>query len=191
MSLKKDKVALFDLDGTLFDTSMVNYHSYKDALNQFGYDLSYDFYLKEFYGKVYSHFLPLIIGQNNPDLKNIHSLKKELYPKKLIFAQKNEFLFDIITALKPSYHTGIVTTASRKNTTEILDYFKVRELFDLIITQEDVQESKPSPEGYLKAMNFFNVSSENTIIYEDSEVGLQAAKASGARILKVEYPLRF
>lgn len=186
MSLKKNKAALFDLDGTLFDTSLVNYYSYKAALNQFGYELTYDFYLKEFYGKVYSYFLPLIIGQNNENLKNIHSLKKELYCNNLVHAKKNEFLFDIIYALKSSYHIGLVTTASYQNTSDILDFFDVRELFDLIITQENVKESKPSPEGYLKAMDFFGTLPENTIIYEDSEVGLQAARASGGRIIKVE-----
>lgn len=183
--MKKNKAALFDLDGTLFDTAQVNYHSYKAALNQFGHDITPEFYLHECHGQVFRHFLPLIIGIDNPDLPAIHQLKKEKYPENLKYAKKNDFLFDIITALKGSYHIGLVTTASSKNVMDILEHFQVESLFELILTQEDVVESKPSPEGYLKAMQYFGVAPENTIIYEDSEVGLAAATASGASVLKI------
>lgn len=184
--MKKEKAALFDLDGTLFDTTLVNFFSYKEALNKFGHDFSQEFYLEQCHGRVFRDFLPLIIGQDNPDQPFIHQLKKELYPKHLHHAKQNDFLFDIIRALRNTYYIGLVTTASQKNVMDILDYFRVKDLFELILTQEDVLQSKPSPEGYLKAMSHFKVAPSDTIIYEDSEVGLAAARASGAHILKIE-----
>ena len=49
-----------------------------------------------------------------------------------------------------------------------------------MLTHDDIVNSKPDPEGFLKAMKFFNARPQETIIFEDSEVGLQAAERSGA-----------
>ena len=80
---------------------------------------------------------------------------------------------------------AVVTTASKKNTYEILEYFQKKELFDLIITQEDIKKPKPDPEGFIKAMKYFNASPSNTIILEDSEVGIEAAISSKASVCKI------
>ena len=51
MKMKKTKMIICDLDGTLFDTSEVNYQAYKKSLNEMGYELNYSFFIKECYGK--------------------------------------------------------------------------------------------------------------------------------------------
>ena len=57
-------------------------------------------------------------------------------------------------------------------------------MFDLILTYDDITKSKPDPEGFLKAMEYFDAKSDETIIFEDSEVGLKAAEKSGAYYYK-------
>ena len=44
--MKKNKLILCDLDGTLFDTTKVNFYSYKEELNEIDYDMYYDFFIK-------------------------------------------------------------------------------------------------------------------------------------------------
>ena len=85
--------------------------------------------------------------------------------------------------MKETYNIAIVTTASKKNTYDILKYYDKLELFDLILTSDDIEKSKPDPEGYLKAISYFNATPENTIIFEDSEVGIEAAKKTGSSVL--------
>ena len=75
---------------------------------------------------------------------------------------------------------------SRKNATEVLEYFHCADWFGVFITGEDVVRSKPDPEGYLKAMAHFGVTPAETMIFEDSGPGLEAARASGATVYKVE-----
>ena len=87
--------------------------------------------------------------------------------------------------IKSRYNITLVTTASRKNVEDILNTFDKLNVFDKIFTQEDVTKMKPDPEGYLTAMKYFNVKPEDTIIFEDSEAGLAAAKLSGAFYYKV------
>ena len=92
----------------------------------------------------------------------------------------------MLEVMKNFYHIALVTTASEKNTKEILNFFNKKELFELIISAEDVKNKKPDPEGFIKAMDYFNVIPENTIIFEDSNVGIEAAIKSGANIFKIE-----
>ena len=91
----------------------------------------------------------------------------------------------MIEEIKEKFYISIVTNASKKNVEDILEKFFVKNLFDLLITQEDVKTPKPSAEGFLKAMNYFNISKENTIIFEDSEIGIQAANKAETNYVKV------
>ena len=177
MSLK-NKLAIFDLDGTLFDTKDVNYNAYQNAIRMAEIDvkIDYDDFCKLYNGKNYREFLPKIISNiSEEQLKKIHNLKKNIYQEYLDKAKKNDLLFLMIEEIKEKFYISIVTNASKKNVEDILEKFAVKNLFDLLITQEDVENPKPSAEGFLKAMNYFNISKENTIIFEDSEIGIQAA----------------
>lgn len=182
----KTKLAIFDLDGTLFDTKEVNYLSYKQALEEQGFALDYNFYTEECNGKYYKDYLPKIIANPSLELMEIiHNQKKGFYPLNLGSAKVNEHLFSIIDNIKKDYHISLVTTASSKNCSDILKHFAKEEVFELIITHNDVQKVKPDPEGFLKAMSYFNISAEDTIIFEDSETGIDAAMRSGAIVFTI------
>lgn len=179
------RLAIFDLDGTLFDTKDVNYHAYNEALGKYGYCICYDYYCKYCNGRHYMDFLPQVTGADEETLKAIHKEKKYLYSKYLSKAVMNEPLFHIIRLIKTDVKTALVTTASRQNCMDILDTFHVRDLFDLILTHEEIQKQKPDPEGFLKAMEYFGVKPMKTVIFEDSDVGIEAAERSGAYYYKV------
>lgn len=180
----KSKLAIFDLDGTLFDTNDVNYYSYKEALKPFGADIDKDYFASQCNGRKYTEFLPGIMG-GEEHINEVHQRKKNLYAENLKYARANEDLFSIIKAIKNEYHIALVTTASKKNSNDILNYFGYDDLFDLMLTQEDIERTKPDPQGFLMAMRHFSVEPENTLIFEDSEVGIQAAVASKANVVRV------
>lgn len=180
----KTKLALFDLDGTLYDTRMVNYCSYKKALERFGCTLNYNFFCKECNGNHYTSFLPRIMKNIN-HMEDVHNLKKCFYQDFLSETIENKHLFEIICCIKKDYYIGLVTTASRKNSEDILKYHNRLEKFDIMICQEDVEKKKPAPEGFIKAMNCCGINKENTIIFEDSEAGIKAAEQSGATVFIV------
>ena len=184
----KNKLAIFDLDGTLFDTKDVNYNAYQNAIKMLGIDAEIDYnnFCNLYNGKNYREFLPKIIPDiTEEQMKNIHNFKKNIYTQYLDKARKNELLFLMIQEIKEKFYISIVTNASKKNVKDILEKFSVKNLFDLLITQEDVKNPKPSAEGFLKAMNYFNISKKNTIIFEDSEIGIQAANKAEANYVKV------
>lgn len=184
----KNKLAIFDMDGTLFDTKNVNYTAYSKALETCGFTVSIDYkYYCEFCnGNNYKIFLPQIVkGITEEELQIVHEKKKHLYVEYLKLARMNEHLFAMIELIRTEYLIALVTTASRKNVNDILNEFRVSGVFDFLIAQEDVEKTKPDPECFLKAIEMARVNISNTIIFEDSETGIQAAKLSGANYVKV------
>ena len=181
MAVGKTKLAIFDLDGTLFNTDNVNYKAYREALLPYGIELDREYFVKYSNGRHYKEFIPKIMGSTE-HLEAIHDAKKDYYKKFLDEAVINKHLFAMIDAMRDTYYTAVVTTASRKNVEDILGRFGVSDSFDYCITQEDIHKPKPDPEGFLLAMEHFGVTPADSVIFEDSDVGIEAARASGATV---------
>lgn len=183
--MKSKFLAIFDLDGTLFDTKDVNYHAYAQALKEYGYALDYSYFCEFCNGRHYTEFLPKVSSSDKTIMSGIHEMKKELYPTYLDKARPNKHLFRILESMT-GYYKSVVTTASKANCHQILEYFGKKDCFELILTQEDFMKIKPDPEGFLLAMRYFGITHENTVIFEDSEVGIEAALRSGASVFAVK-----
>ncbi|MGN0975390.1 MAG: HAD family hydrolase [Gemmiger sp.] len=181
-------LVIVDLDGTLFDTVSVNAESYRRALAEQGFTVTDEYYAAHCNGGYYKDFLrPLMGGDPAPEaVERVHDRKKALYAECLDAARRNRGLFAVLQAMRPAYHLALVTTGSRKNATEILQYFQCLDWFERILTQEDVTKTKPDPEGYRKVMEFFGAAPQETIIFEDSAPGLAAARAAGATVFACE-----
>ena len=66
-----------------------------------------------------------------------------------------------------------------------MHHLNITEGVDGIISGDDVTKAKPAPDAFLLAMERVGVSPAETIIFEDSEVGLKAAERSGATFVKI------
>lgn len=179
------KLIMVDLDGTLFDTSQVNYLAYREALAAYGYSLDYQYFRNFCNGRYYLDFLPQITTSDPAVLADLHERKKAAYSAYLQKAQLNTALADLLRTLKGAYKLALVTTASTQNTHELLKAFALEDLFDLILCREDFQRAKPAPDGYLKAMEAFGASPEDALIFEDSDAGIEAAERAGVQCLVV------
>lgn len=179
-----------DLDDTLIQTDAVNSASYQLALQEYGVMVSDDTFASSCSGKHYLAFLPELMGEKATaeEIEHVHERKKMLYSACIGKAHVNRALKALLEQLRAtgSWCTALVTTGNQKNTMEVLSYFGCLELFDCIITSADVTRHKPDPQGYRMAMERLGVPPERTIIFEDSATGLQAAKASGASVFRVE-----
>ena len=178
-----------DLDGTLLDTVPANAASYRAALEEMGFTVTDQYYAESCNGGHYTRFLRPLMGGDpaDADVERVHDRKKELYSDFLDIVRPNTALLEILRTMRAAGHDlACVTTGSRQNATEVLRHFGLLELFGLVLTGEDVTRQKPDPQGYRIAMEHFGVGPEETMIFEDSAPGLAAAKASGARVFKIE-----
>lgn len=190
----KKNTALFDLDGTLFSTDEVNYGAYNKAIIEYGFgELDYNFFVTECASHSYRSFIPRIIQNSKNDgshenielIEAIHNLKKKSYSEFIPLSRVNTHLFNMIDLLKPTHNLAIVSNASKSNCIEILDYYNKTQLFDLIVTNEDVTKHKPDPECFNYAMQKLGATPESTMIFEDSPVGIEAAIKSKATVFTI------
>ncbi len=181
----KKKLAIFDFDGTLFDTVSANWASYAAALKPYGVSITLEYFIANCYGRYYKEFLPPLLS-DPAAIEAVHKEKSALFPRFLGEIRENQALFSLMSDLRPAYHTALVTTAARGSVLAILEHFHRKDMFDLILAQEDVPRKKPAPDGFLLAMEHFGISPENSLIFEDSPEGIAAARAAGAPFLLVK-----
>jgi beta-phosphoglucomutase len=185
------EMIIFDLDGVLVDACEWHRVALNDALKEVcGYEISLEDHYSTFNGIPTKKKLQKLT-ESGILLAELH---EEIYQKK---QQKTVDIIEVtatireekIEMLKKLKHLGLTVacfTNSIRMTAELmLRKTGVIDLFDVILTNEDVQSPKPDPEGYNKIMSRFSVASINTLIVEDSPKGKQSAYASGAHVLEV------
>ena len=172
-----------DFDGTLVDTYEANLRAYQKAFQAIGKDLTDEQYRKCF-GLRFDRFMSCMGIIDQRLTSKIRSLKTEFYPSFFKYLRPNSSLIELIKSYKQmGGKTAIASTARRENLLNAVRFLGIEDCFDLIYTGEDVKNGKPSPEVYLKAMHELGVTPSETLIFEDSPVGVEAAKASGAKYL--------
>jgi HAD superfamily hydrolase (TIGR01509 family) len=83
------------------------------------------------------------------------------------------------------YRMAIVTGGSEQTVVGTLDRYDLARWFETVVTAADVESGKPSPDGYLRAMERLGADPQHTLVVEDSSNGLKAGLASGARVVSV------
>ncbi|WP_300711076.1 HAD family phosphatase [uncultured Brachyspira sp.] len=192
------KLLIFDMDGTLIDSAYLNYYSYYNAFKEFNIELDKDYYYSKCFGLHYKVFTEnilklnnkLINDKNNELIESIHNLKESIYLENLNLIQIHPFILETLidnnNKKENKKHTALATTASPRGVCGILKEFKLEQLFDLVLTGNDIEKKKPNPEIFYKCMEHFRVKEEESIIFEDSEVGLEAANQTNAWVIKIE-----
>ena len=99
----KEYLAIFDLDGTLYDTSDVNYCSYKEAFQMFGIEIDKEYFITKCFGKHYKDFLPEIIN-GVEQIESVHELKTKVYQRYIDRVRINCHLVRIIQLIKEEYY---------------------------------------------------------------------------------------
>lgn len=174
------KAIISDFDGTLVDTFQANCLAYQKAFAEVGITLTTERY-RECFGYRFDRFMAAMNITDPKMAAHIKDAKKTYYPDFFSWLRPNTALIELIS----SYHTlglktAIASTARRENLMNAVNHLGIADSFDLIFAGVDVKEGKPSPEIYLKAMAALQVEASETLIFEDSLVGIHAAQASGA-----------
>lgn len=188
------KLIIFDLDGVLVDAKKIHFQALNKALSKIDnkYTITWQDHLSIYDGLKTSQKLELLTVNKN--------LNPNLYPQIWESKQKNTALmledlkfdqniYDCLEYLKSkNYKIACCSNSITKTIHKSLSKMEIFDFFDLILSNEDVLNSKPHPEMYWNAMSHFGLFPEETLIIEDSPHGLKAASASGAFIIRVNDP---
>ena len=181
------KLLLLDFDGTVANTGRANATSYIEALAEEGITITMEEYRRKYFGLRCPEFLT-DIGITDPvQMQRIRRRKVEIYPTHFDLVTLNKPLWDFVQDFRAKCGKAmIVSTGHIDNITNVMRYLGIENDIDGLLSSDDVVKSKPHPDCFLKAMEMAGVTPSQTVIFEDSEIGLAAAEASGAAYFKVE-----
>jgi HAD superfamily hydrolase (TIGR01509 family) len=185
------KLVLFDLDGVLIDAKQIHYEALNDALGS-EYAITEEEHHNIYDGRKTREKLAMLTEQKG--------LPVELHEQ--VYLQKQEITIEKISQLKPipdikklfeeleyyGYNIGVCTNSIRRTALTALAKTDLMEHCSIVLSNEDVRNSKPHPEMYWKAMSMMSVLPEETLIVEDSPPGLLAASRSRAKYIRVANP---
>ncbi len=181
------RLLLLDFDGTLVDTRQANYRAYRDVLSEIRINLDEELYLAEYFGMRCGEFLRRMGLTDSYEIDRLRRRKIDIYPEHFHTVRLNEWLWGFAQDFrKQGGKVWVVSTGQTVNIRNVMAHLGLEDKFDGVITGADVKNSKPSPECFLKAMAAEGCKPEETLIFEDSVVGLEAARCSGASYIKVE-----
>lgn len=172
---------IFDFDGTLVDTMPLHYEAYRQVFNTLGLELSEEHFYKNIGGKA-SETIPLFLAGRDPGIPvmEIHHRKKQVIstlfqdaPLKVCPAARFLPIFKKILPI------ALVSAGSRPGIMQLLTRLGWSHYFDVIITGEDTERSKPDPMPYLLASSRLQVAPDLTAVFEDTASGLESARRAG------------
>lgn len=178
--IKLPSAALFDLDGVLVDTETIYTEIWTDI------ERVHPTGVKDFAHVIKGSTLPRILNTYYPDKKEQEEIIADLYARENvmpypIFDGVIEFLEELRAHSVPA---AIVTSSgARKMERLFAQHPGFREYFQAVLTDADVVNSKPDPEGYMKAAARMGAASADAIVFEDSYAGLQAGRAAGGMVV--------
>lgn len=175
------KAIIFDMDGVIFDTERVYLDIWCKVFEKYGYKMT-----KEIYTSV------LGTGRENVKRVFIDNFGQDL-PIDSMYKEKDELLveavdkgiplksgvYEILTYLKENkFKIALATSAVTYRALKQLKHAKIEKFFDAIVCRDDVIETKPNPEIFLKAAKRLNVQANECIVIEDSNAGIKAAHSA-------------
>jgi beta-phosphoglucomutase family hydrolase len=183
------KAYLFDCDGTIVDSMPLHYVAWKTALSE--YDCEFD---EDLFYALGGMPVAEIIGT----LNKLHGLKM---PVAEVEKRKEGLYYEILPKLEGvpevvehihESHGRIpfaVVSGSRRASIEAsLTALGLLDQFDVLVGAEDYTRAKPDPEPFLIAAEKLGVKPEHCLVFEDTDMGIQAAKAAGMAWVKVPHP---
>jgi beta-phosphoglucomutase len=187
------KAILFDVDGTLCDTTDIHYRSLNKALEDFEQPKIGEVEHYHYYNGLPTRVKLEILTSTKGLSVELHRLilsKKQFYTHAMLVTelQKQEDKIQLLTFLKSiGLMLGACSNAIQASTDAMLEGTGIHHFFDIILSNESISNPKPAPDIYLKAAKCLNTDISLCAIVEDSDIGLKSAIAANPRnVVKVK-----
>lgn len=180
---------LFDCDGTIVDSMPLHYIAWKTSLAE--------------WNCVYEE--KLFYAWGGRPIREIISLLNQMHglnmPVEEVAVRKESIYFDLLPQLKPvpevlehihAQHgripLAVVSGSRRDSVIGSLNITGLLDKFDTLVCAEDYRRGKPAPDAFLLAASRLGVAPSECLVFEDTELGIQAATAAGMASVKVPLP---
>lgn len=194
----QSEAVIFDFDGVIINSEPIHYQACIKVLKNISITLSYTDYCRKYLGLSDKEMFPKILTDYGYDFfqeeaEQLLQDKIDAYIEILdnsthlpLIDGINEYIMHLVQEKKK---LAICTGSTRKEVLAVLSKMRkemLTQYFQIIITAEDVNEGKPSPEGYLLTAKSLGVAPHDCSVIEDSPLGIKAAKAAGMTVIALE-----
>ena len=209
--MSRIRLILLDFDGTLVDTRRANARAYVETLREVGYAMTEEEYAARHFGVRCPEFLRSIGIDDPAEIDRLRRRKIELYPRYFDLVALNRPLWEFCQQFrKQGGRVWIVSTGQRTNIDNVMRHLGIGGptaeggvsetgfhsgvtdpaaplgRVDGILSGADVERPKPAPDCFLEAMRREGCTPRETLIFEDSAIGIEAARRSGASYFVVK-----
>jgi beta-phosphoglucomutase len=176
----KYQAILFDVDGVLVESERSRFNFLRKSCQQKGILLSDN----SFY-KMIGKSTPVVIKEIC-SYQNSNNLEEELLKEFNVFRSTYiqsitpiSTTVDFISQYAGNSKIGIATSNSKETVAKLLQYLKIHNLVDGVVTRDDVVNQKPNPEPYLKLAKLLNIEPSSCAVIEDTTIGATAGIDAG------------
>ena len=181
------------MDGVLIDAREWHFRALNKGLSFFGEEITTREHLTTFNGLPTKVKLRLLAESGRLPavaFRFVEAVKQEWTLREaanLCFPRLEHLI--LVGALKSrGYKVGVATNSIKKTTTTMLNYARLLDLMDCVVTNEDVSKAKPHPEIYQLACARLDVEPRDCLVVEDHDYGIEAASSAGCHTLRVVGP---
>ncbi|MFC4991417.1 HAD family hydrolase [Rubritalea tangerina] len=183
------KAVIFDLDGTLVDSMPAHFEAWREALAANG--APKDVFPEDVFYTMGGRPTKDIVKELNGefglslDPEAVSYAKRKAFLARLDLVAINEDVVAFAKSLRGKMPVGVATGGSRKVVEETLKVTGLCELFDEVVTADDVKCGKPDPEVFLSCAERLEVAAEECLVLEDAAPGIMAAQLAGMQVVTV------
>lgn len=184
---------IFDMDGVLIDARDWHYRALNEALALFGTSIPYDEHIARFDGLPTRDKLNVLSAEGRLP-RHLHQLVNDVKQERTL-REAAALCFPVVEHLlliswlkSQGLKIGVATNSIRATSTTMLQFARILDQLDCLITNEDVTLAKPHPDIYLKACETLGVLPARSLVVEDNPVGVESAVAAGCPVIKVNGP---
>jgi HAD superfamily hydrolase (TIGR01549 family) len=178
---------IFDCDGTLADTMPAHYRAWTAMLGRHGIPFTETrFY--ELGGVPTAQIIRILSAETGVVVTDVDAMvveKETEFLASIHAIQPLEAVVAVAAAYRGRLPMAVASGGYRDTIIRTLDLLAIRDWFDAMVTAEDTERHKPEPDVFLEAARRLNVPPEFCVVFEDTDIGLLAAKRAGMAAVDV------
>lgn len=175
------RAVIFDFNGTLSDDEPVLAAVYQELFGELGHPLTEAEYYEQLAGHTDEEMLIRWFGKSDDAViaERIARYNRRVADGSTV----DEEVRAAVRFASERMWVALVSAAASAEIDPVIDATGLRDQFAVIVSQDMVTRGKPDPEGYLLAADLLGVDPTEMLVFEDTDVGVAAAKAAGARVV--------
>jgi HAD superfamily hydrolase (TIGR01509 family) len=198
--LSGSEVVILDMNGLIFDDEGVHLKAFNAALESYDISINEDYWIKNCVGYTPTENFEKILKENKQSYQQdditrlveaFQNARQQSMQKVIDSVRPGVIKFIDYISNNSKYKLALATSATEEIVEQLLgkNGLDIKSKFNFIVTCEDVTRGKPDPEVYQKISKQYNVEPAKCIVFEDSQIGVEAADNAG--MICVTVPNRF